>query len=214
MRLTMGGEPTFVSIDDMDGEEWNTAAMGPNKLRLAANCWIAFATNSRPADCCTSVRASGIRENRCRAGPSPATGAPMDMPLWHDPELVGDPGRDYGYTDEEAQRFAEGTGGATVGWHGISSCTAYEDPLAYVLKERDLPVNVDPVDNKLDDPEERERLAPRLQPRTRQTVGFVLPLQRAYGKERSRMANRPVDAACATSVSGARRFSGGLASAA
>ncbi|MBL8223544.1 MAG: transglutaminase family protein, partial [Bryobacterales bacterium] len=35
IRLTMGGEPTFVSIDDMDGEEWNTAALGPNKRLLA-----------------------------------------------------------------------------------------------------------------------------------------------------------------------------------
>ena len=34
-RLTMGGEPTFVSIDDMDGAEWNTAALGPTKRRLA-----------------------------------------------------------------------------------------------------------------------------------------------------------------------------------
>ncbi len=35
VRLTMGGEPTFVSIDDMDGAEWNTAALGPNKRKLA-----------------------------------------------------------------------------------------------------------------------------------------------------------------------------------
>ena len=31
----MGGEPTFVSIDDMDGAEWKTAAVGPNKRRFA-----------------------------------------------------------------------------------------------------------------------------------------------------------------------------------
>src|SRR5216683_556252 len=35
LRLTMGGEPTFVSIDDMDGAEWNTLALGPEKRRLA-----------------------------------------------------------------------------------------------------------------------------------------------------------------------------------
>ena len=35
VRLTMGGEPTFVSIDDMDGDEWNTAALGDTKRQLA-----------------------------------------------------------------------------------------------------------------------------------------------------------------------------------
>ena len=35
VRLTMGGEPTFVSVDDPDGAEWNTTAMGPDKRRLA-----------------------------------------------------------------------------------------------------------------------------------------------------------------------------------
>ena len=34
-RLTMGGEPTFISIDNMDGEEWNFTAVGPEKQRLA-----------------------------------------------------------------------------------------------------------------------------------------------------------------------------------
>jgi len=37
VRLTMGGEPTFVSIDDMEADEWNTVADGPQKRALAAN---------------------------------------------------------------------------------------------------------------------------------------------------------------------------------
>ncbi|HEU5283943.1 MAG TPA: transglutaminase family protein, partial [Burkholderiales bacterium] len=35
VRLTMGGEPTFVSVDDMDGEQWNFVALGRDKRRLA-----------------------------------------------------------------------------------------------------------------------------------------------------------------------------------
>ncbi len=33
VRLSMGGEPTFVSIDDMEGPEWNTEAAGQSKTR-------------------------------------------------------------------------------------------------------------------------------------------------------------------------------------
>lgn len=35
VRLTMGGEPTFVSIDDMEGTEWNLTALGEDKRKLA-----------------------------------------------------------------------------------------------------------------------------------------------------------------------------------
>ncbi|BCL53651.1 hypothetical protein JPFTNV_15360 [Francisella tularensis subsp. holarctica] len=31
----MGGEPTFISIDDMESAQWNTAADGPHKRELA-----------------------------------------------------------------------------------------------------------------------------------------------------------------------------------
>ena len=47
VRLTLGGEPTFVSIDDMESAQWNDAALGKHKRELAGDLlqrlWQRFA---------------------------------------------------------------------------------------------------------------------------------------------------------------------------
>ncbi len=74
VRLTMGGEPTFVSIDDMDGDEWQTAAVGPNKRRLGNDLLLRLTRRFGRGACCTTGKASGTRARRCPAGPCTATG--------------------------------------------------------------------------------------------------------------------------------------------
>ncbi len=78
VRLTMGGEPTFVSIDDRDGDEWNTLALGPDKRKRAGGL---LRKRARPfrlrAGCCTSASGKWYPgEARCRVlEPRPVTGA-------------------------------------------------------------------------------------------------------------------------------------------
>jgi uncharacterized protein (DUF2126 family)/transglutaminase-like putative cysteine protease len=181
VRLTMGGEPTFVSIDDMDGEEWNTAALGPAKLRLAG-------------DLIKRLRASFASGGFLHFGQGklyPGESLPRwalscywradGLPLWNDPQWVADPDRDYGFGGAEAQKFAEELA-RRLSVDPDYVVSAYEDPMAYVLKEGQLPINVDPKDNKLDDPEERERMRRVFERGIGNPVGFVLPLQRGYGK--------------------------------
>ena len=75
LKLTMGGEPTFVSVDDMDGAEWNTLALGPEKRRLAGVLFRKLADRFAKGRCCISARANGIPASSCRAGRWAATGA-------------------------------------------------------------------------------------------------------------------------------------------
>jgi transglutaminase-like putative cysteine protease len=77
IRLTMGGEPTFISIDDMDGEEWNTAALGPQKRVLAERLLDRLRDRFAPAACGITGKANGIPASLCLGGHSPVTGAPM-----------------------------------------------------------------------------------------------------------------------------------------
>jgi len=75
VRLTMGGEPTFVSIDDPDHAQWNSAALGKQKRQLAAVLFHRLREHYAPTASPTLARASGTPANRCRAGRSTASGA-------------------------------------------------------------------------------------------------------------------------------------------
>jgi uncharacterized protein (DUF2126 family) len=61
---------------------------------------------------------------------------------------------------------------------------AYEDPLYYLHKERRLPDNVDVLDNRLKDPEERARLCTVFERSLDAPSGFVLPVQRWMSRAR------------------------------
>ncbi|MBV9745835.1 MAG: transglutaminase family protein [Acidobacteriia bacterium] len=180
IRLTMGGEPTFVSIDDMDGEEWNYTALSTEKRILA----------ERLLDRLRGRFAPGALLHYGMGKWYPGEPLPRwalacywrddGVPMWHDPRLLA-PANSMGAGPLEAQRFAE-TLAERLAVDPEYVNQAFEDPLYYLQKERQLPINVDPVDNHLEDPVERERIRAVFERGLNQLTGFVLPLQRAEGK--------------------------------
>ncbi len=80
VRLTMGGEPTFVSIDDMDGAQWNTEALGVHKRERAGVLLKRLKDVLHRVRCCIMARANGTRANRCRVGRWAVSGGPMASP--------------------------------------------------------------------------------------------------------------------------------------
>ena len=107
VRLTMGGEPTFVSIDDMDGAEWNTAAVGPDQAPLCRDPDPAPARPLRArAACCITARANGIPASSCRAGRSRFYWRTDGEPLWDNDALVANEVPVQPATVADAARFA------------------------------------------------------------------------------------------------------------
>lgn len=74
VRLTMGGEPTFISLDDPQGDEWNTAAVGPTKERLAYNLARRLAQRLAPQGLLTYGQGKWYPGSPCRAGRGPSIG--------------------------------------------------------------------------------------------------------------------------------------------
>jgi uncharacterized protein (DUF2126 family)/transglutaminase-like putative cysteine protease len=181
VRLTMGGEPTFVSIDDMDGEEWNTAALGPAKQRMAGELLLRLREQFGKGGLLHYGQGKWYPGEPLPRWTYSCYWRTDGAPLWNDPSLLAETGRDYGFGVNAARQFArELARRLEVGPQFVIN--AYEDPLAYVLRERQLPANVDPLDNKLDDPLERQKLRQVFERGLGQPAGYVLPLKRAEGK--------------------------------
>ncbi len=179
VRLTMGGEPTLVSIDDMDGAEWNTAATGPEKRRLAADLVARLAARCAPGGLLHFGQGKWYPgESLPRWAFSVYWRRDGDA-IWANGDYLAREDRDYGFGTAEAQRFITGLA-ARLGIAKRAVHPAYEDPWHYIGRESALPPNVDPFDSKLESEEERARLARVFVHGLDQPVGYVLPINRRH----------------------------------
>jgi uncharacterized protein (DUF2126 family)/transglutaminase-like putative cysteine protease len=177
VRLTMGGEPTFVGIDEPDTPQWNGDAMGPLKLNRAVGL---------------------IRRIRGRIAPGGMLhfgqgkwypGEPLPrwalscywrvdgVPVWENAGLIAEEDHKYEFDTFDALQFME----ALVRRLEVSSANilpAYEDAFHYLWKERRLPVNVDAIDSKLADARKRDELARVFEHGLGKPIGYVLPIRR------------------------------------
>ncbi|HEY8262616.1 MAG TPA: transglutaminase family protein, partial [Methylosinus sp.] len=99
------------------------------------------------------------------------------QPVWRDPDLVTRIGAPSVPTTEDGERFVTDLS-ERLGLGARYVIPAYEDPAHWLLKEGSLPINVDPLDSKIDDAEERARMLRAFERGLSRPTGFVLPVQR------------------------------------
>ncbi|MBE0492494.1 MAG: transglutaminase family protein [Sulfurospirillum sp.] len=175
VRLSMGGEPTFVSIDDMEAKEWNTTADGEHKRELADTL----------ARRLLSSFASGGLLHYAQGKWYPGEPLPRwqtsiiwrkdGKAIWQNPDLLADMNASFDYSDADAKKFLSKLA-LTLGVSDQNIIDAYEDPVYYIMKEAELPLDIDPLTCNLDDPLERQSIAQVLQKGLNKPAGFVLPL--------------------------------------
>ncbi len=177
VRLTMGGEPTFVSMDDRDGAEWTTTALGATKRLLAADLLWRLRRHYGEGGFVHFGQGKWYPGEQLPRWALGCFWRRDGEPVWRNAALFADERHDYGYTAVDAERFLR-TLAARLGVSDEHVQAGYEDVLYYLWRERQLPINVDVFDARLDDELERERLRRVFTRKLDAVVGYALPIVR------------------------------------
>jgi uncharacterized protein (DUF2126 family)/transglutaminase-like putative cysteine protease len=177
VRLTMGGEPTFVASDDPDGAEWNTAALGKTKRARAAELYNRLKEHYAPTGLAHYGQGKWYPGEALPRWSLNCFWRRDGEPIWEDQRLYASEKTNYGVTEATAARFLSGVA-RRLGLAPGFVFAAYEDAFYYMWKERRLPSNVDPFDSRLANEGERVRLARIFEKGLDAAVGHVLPVSR------------------------------------
>jgi len=176
VRLTQGGEPTFVSLDDMESPAWNHTALSPEKWELAQQ--LAWRLHQRFAPGGLFTHGQG-KWYPGESAPRWALGIywrPDGKPIWRDPRLIVRGHPPVPATLDDTLGFATALA-RQLGVDPACLTPAYEDPLPALQQEAALPANVDPAQAPMGSGAERARLARLLARGLDSVAGYVLPLR-------------------------------------
>ena len=176
VRLTMGGEPTFVATSDRDAAEWNIDALGPTKRGYAAELVLKLRAEYGQGGFLHFGQGKWYPGEQLPRWALSIFWRQDGQPVWQNPALFADERKPCKYTSTDAKNFV-GTLAGKLGLAPDYITPGFEDTWYYLWRERRLPVNVDPFDSKLDDAMERERLRRVFMQGLDSVVGYVLPLQ-------------------------------------
>jgi uncharacterized protein (DUF2126 family)/transglutaminase-like putative cysteine protease len=178
VRLTMGGEPTFVSIDDMEGAEWNYTAHSAKKLELATELFLRMQAQFAPGGLLHFGQGKWYPGEPLPRWALQCFWRPDGVPIWQDLSLLASKAHKHGKAS--AQKFARALA-QNLSLHPDYVMPAFESIWRSIRDESALPVNIDPFDPALKDPGYRaalsEQLLRQLHGAIGEAKGYVLPLK-------------------------------------
>ena len=191
LRLTVGGEPTFVDQANQDAPEWNTSALGPTKKSLATKLISKLKTKW------SSGALLHFGQGKWYPGePLPRWSLSCfwredGVKIWQDESLIADETIDYKFTKDHANKFISQLADNLLIPHDYI-VPAYEDTFHYLAQEQKLPADLDPFDSKLDSELDRERLRKIYTQGLDEVVGFTLPIKAKLNDNPNKKASETV----------------------
>lgn len=176
VRLTMGGEPTFVSIDDMESAEWNTTADGPLKRKLSHDLILKLKDKFGKGGLIHYGQGKWYPGEPLPRWQYTLYWRKDNVALYHKPQTMADININYGFGKNEALKFAD----TLAKYLNLSShyvIPAYEDILYYFWNEGNVPNNLNPREKNIKDSLERQFMAELLEKGLGETAGYVIPIE-------------------------------------
>ncbi len=177
VRLTMGGEPTFISDKDRSGAEWHTAAVGPTKRSLADKLIRRLRTRFAPGGLLHYGQGKWYPGESLPRWAFALYWRADGVPLWKSAERIAAESKDHQPSLTDAQALIAAIA-QKLGLEDSYIVPAFEDFWHHLAQERQLAANVDPRDSKLEDPELRARLARVFERGLSRAVGYILPVEK------------------------------------
>ncbi|SIN76299.1 transglutaminase family protein [Algoriphagus halophilus] len=176
VRLTMGGEPTFVSVDNQDAPEWNTDADGEHKRSLSNILFHKLKVEFGQGALMQYGQGKWYPGEPLPRWKLACFWRKDGYPIWHDDSLMADISKDYKLHSRHAKSFMNHlVKQLHVDKNNISPL--YEDPFYFIWQEGRVPVNIDPKKFNLKSSLERQKLAELLNKGLGKPVGFAVPLE-------------------------------------
>ena len=177
LRLTFGGEPTFVAATDQEGDEWNAGALGPTKRPFAGRLIRRLNALWAPGAAIQYGIGKHYPGEQLPRWALHSHARADGQPVWRNPDLLASDDDTDSAGVSDAARFASALA-QRLHLDPAHVVSAYEDMHYYLWREFRLPGNVTLHANHLDDPLERKRLAKVYEHGIGRPVGSVLPLRR------------------------------------
>ena len=181
VRLTTGGEPTFVSIDDFEAPEWNSEAVGPTKRGLGDSLIRRLRTRFAPGGFLHYGQGKWYPGESLPRWAFSLYWRKDGKPIWQDADLIASETAPRSAKIEDARRLMQAIA-HRLGLEHEYVQVAYEDPAHWILKEASLPREIDALQSPVGSIEQRARIARVFSRGLTVPAGFVLPITR-WGRD-------------------------------
>lgn len=144
VRLTMGGEPTFVGIDEPESPQWNIDALGPIKRTRGLTLIRRLRERTAPEALLLFGQGKWYPGEQLPRWAFHCVSRNDGVAIWQNGDLIASAEREYGYGLQEALTFIQALGrrlqvsseNILPAYNPAENTAAGDDPVGYVLPLR------------------------------------------------------------------------------